>query len=87
MKITETTCYSHLLYLQTRGERFKHAIDKLTIKQGPAFDFEGVAGYIETSIEIEIKDLQIFTDIWLEWYKLPSDKRNQLYSLAKGTCV
>jgi hypothetical protein len=86
MKITDTTCYSHLLYLQTRGERFKQAIHKLSITYGPAFDHEGMAGYIETTIEIEVKDLRTFTDIWLEWYNLPTDKRNQMYNLAKGNC-
>lgn len=87
MKIIDTTCYSHILYLQTRGERFKQAINKLAITYGPAFDHEGMAGYIETTVEIEVKDLKVFSDIWLEWYNLPGDKRIQIYSLAKGTCL
>lgn len=87
MKITDTTCYSHILWLQTRGERFKQAINKLSITYGPAFDYEGIAGYIETTVEIEVKDLKVFSDIWLEWYTLHSDTRAKLYSLAKGTCI
>lgn len=84
MKLTGTTCYSHLLYVMCGGERtFGNAI--ATIKfNSPEFAHEGIAGYIETKYEIEVKDLVAFANLWNSWYSLPDIRRLNLYGLAKG---
>ena len=65
------------------GELLEQAVHKITFKQ-PNFVHEGVAGYIQTDYEIEVKDLQVFTNIWNTWYSLPDTRRLNLYGLAKG---
>jgi hypothetical protein len=50
----------------------------------PEFQYEGVAGYIATEYEIEIKDLVVFSNIWNSWYSLSDRRRQDLYGMAKG---
>ena len=83
MKISGTTCYSHLLWLMCSGEPLEHGVSSIKFNS-PAFTHEGVAGYIETKYEIEIKDLVKFAQIWNTWYSLPDKRRLHLYGLAKG---
>jgi hypothetical protein len=66
------------------GELFSNAISKMTITKGPLHQFEGMAGYIETEVEFDIKDLEIFTRLWYNWYSLSNTKKLNLYGLAKG---
>lgn len=83
MKLTGSTCYSRLLWLQCAGPLLEQAI--YSIKLGsPAFNHEGTAGFIETKYEIDIKDLQIFTNIWESYYSLSDTRKSHLYGLAKG---
>lgn len=65
------------------GAPLEQAIYKITFKS-PGFAHEGIAGYIETEYEIEVKDLKAFTNIWDSWYDLPEKRRLYLYGLAKG---
>ena len=65
------------------GEQFSIAVHKITLKE-PAFQHEGMAGYIETEYEIEVANLQTFCNIWNSWYSLSDTRRIQLYGLAKG---
>ena len=84
MKIIEKTCYSHLLYLQTRGVDFKRAVKEMAILKGPDFNREGFYGYIECEVVFEIEQLDVFTKIWLEWYVLPDTVRTKYYNMALG---
>lgn len=84
MKIVEKTCYSHLLYLQTRGVDFKRAVKEMAILKGPDFNGEGFNGYIECEVVFEIEQLDVFTKIWLEWYVLPDTVRTKYYNMALG---
>ena len=84
MKIIEKTCYSHLLYLQTRGVDFKRAVKEMAILKGPDFNGEGFNGYIECEVVFEIEQLDVFTKIWLEWYVLPDTVRTKYYNMALG---
>ena len=65
------------------GELLEQAVHKISYKT-PAFCHEGVAGYIETAYEIEVKDLVTFSNIWNTWYSLSEKRRLNLYGLAKG---
>jgi len=84
MKIIEKTCYSHLLYIQTRGVDFKRAVKEIALLKGPDFSGEGFNGYIECEVVFEIEQLDVFTKIWLEWYVLPDTVRTKYYNMALG---
>ena len=84
MKIIEKTCYSHLLYIQTRGVDFKRSVKEMAILKGPDFNGEGFNGYIECEVVFEIEQLDVFTKIWLEWYVLPDTVRTKYYNMALG---
>mgnify|MGYP000709254040 CR=1 FL=1 len=84
MKISGTTCYSHLLWVMCGGEKtFGNAIRSITFDT-PDFVHEGLAGYIETKYTIEVHDLVAFARLWESWYALSDKKRLDLYGLAKG---
>lgn len=84
MKLTAKTCYSHILWMLCSGPVFKESVSKFTIVSGPHYEFEGMAGYIETDVEFEISNLEKFTPLWCSWYSLPAKKRLDVYGLAKG---
>lgn len=65
------------------GEKLEHAIYSVSCKY-PNFSCEGIAGYVETEVTIEVKDLQAFTELWQAWYKEPLEKRNKLYNIMLG---
>lgn len=83
MIITGKTCYSRLLWLMCAGELFSRAVSRLDFT-APNFEHEGVAGYIETTYTIEVRDLKTFAAIWDAWYSLTEVRRLNLYGLAKG---
>ena len=83
MKVTGTTCYTRLLWLQCAGPLLEQAVHSIKM-ESPAFNYEGVAGFIETKYEIEIKDLEVFTNLWQSYYALSDTRRLHLYRLAKG---
>jgi hypothetical protein len=66
------------------GEQYSKAVGKMTITRGPYHEFEGMAGYIETEAELEIKDLERFTNLWYSYYRLSDTKKLYAYGLAKG---
>ena len=84
MKLIIKTCYSRVLWVMCAGEAYSQAVYQMTITKGPDFQYEGVAGYIETEAVFEIKDLRKFTDIWESWNSLSNAKKLNLYGLAKG---
>ena len=83
MKLTGKTCYTQLLWLMCSGELLEQAVHKISYTT-PEFRYEGMAGYIETNYEIEVKDLRAFSNIWYSWFSLTDKRRNELYGLAKG---
>lgn len=84
MRIVEKTCYSHLLYLMTRGPDFKRAVKEIALINAPDFNGEGFNGYIKCEVVFEIDQLDVFTRIWMEWYLLTPDERGYYYDLALG---
>jgi hypothetical protein len=66
------------------GELYSQSVSKMCITKGPYHQYEGVAGYIETEVEFEIRDLEKFSRLWYTWYTLSDTKRINLYGLAKG---
>lgn len=84
MKLTINCCYSQLLWIMCAGESYSNSVERMTIKKGPLHQYEGMAGYIETEVEFEIKDLRKFTDLWYSYYSLPDRRKLDLYGLAKG---
>lgn len=84
MKLIVNCCYSQVLWIMCAGPLYSDAVSKMTITKGPLHQFEGMAGYIETEVEFDIKDLNIFTRLWYSWYSLTDAKRLNLYGLAMG---
>lgn len=83
MLLKLTTCYSRILYLMSHGEHYGKAVNAIKIGR-PCFEHEGVAGYVETTVEIDIKDLLTFSKLWESWFSIPDLERNKWYMLAKG---
>lgn len=67
----------------SKGERLEQAVYSISCKS-PNFACEGMVGYVETEVSIEVKDLQTFTELWQSWYVESTEKRNKLYSLMLG---
>jgi len=84
MKLIIKTCYSRVLWVMCAGEAYSQAVSQMAITSGPMFQYEGMAGYIETEVVFEIRDLKKFTDIWESWYDLSDARKLNLYGLAKG---
>lgn len=84
MKLTVNTCYSHILWIQQAGPLFSQAVSKMCIISSPDYGSEGFNGYISTTVEFEIKDLKVFSNLWYSFYDLPSTTRLNLYGMAKG---
>ena len=82
VKLTLTTCYSHLLYFMSLGEAVQDCVYKIECSS-PDFQHEGVAGYIETVVTIHIKDLSKFSILWDKWHDLPPEERTRLYSIIR----
>lgn len=61
-------CFTHLSWLQRQNE-FLRAVSRVTYTQ-PAFEFEGIAGYIETKVEFEIKDMVLFAKVYNDYYSV-----------------
>jgi hypothetical protein len=66
------------------GEAYSKAVSRMAILEGPHHQYEGMAGYIETKVEFEIRDITRFANLWESYYSLSDTKRLNLYGLAKG---
>ena len=82
--IINKTCYTRVLWILCAGKPFQDAVRTLKITSGPNFDGEGFSGFIETDVEIEVKDILKFAQLWESWMALSSTRRLHLYGLAKG---
>lgn len=83
MKLEIKCCYSRLLWIMCAGEPFQQSVSSIKFTE-PRFDFEGMAGYIETIATIEIKDITKFAALWDSYNSLTDMRRCELYGLAKG---
>lgn len=82
MKLTETFCYSHVLYLLDMQE-FTQAINKIEFYT-PNIGAEGFNGYIETSVTIDVKDLEAVSKQIKAWYSIDDKIRSEYYKRARG---
>lgn len=82
MKIEVKTCYSHLLWMQLQGKIFSTAIESFTCSR-PLFEFEGVSGYIEVTINFNIRELSAFAELWSGWYTY-TDRTNFYHKISSG---
>lgn len=78
MKIVETMCHSHLLWMLAHAERFEKAVTNYAATT-PAFQYEGVAGYVETIVTFEVRELEDFTALFMEYRKLSHEHRSTIY--------
>lgn len=83
MELKVKTCYSRILWLLCSGKKLEQAIYKIDFTS-PNFQHEGLAGYIETTATIHIKDLASFTHLWESYHSLTDKRKSELYGLAKG---
>lgn len=80
MKLTVTTCHSHLLFMQMQGDEFQQAVLSFS-SSAPDYAAEGLAGYVEVKLEIQIRSLEVFTKIWNSWYSY--DDRTEFYNMMR----
>ena len=78
MKITNTMCHSHLLWMLSQPAKFERAVYKYSATS-PAYQHEGMAGYIETEVTFEISDLQSFTALYFEYHNMDTNTRSNWY--------
>lgn len=82
MQLTDKMCYSKLLAMQeTPG--WADAVDKVEYTR-PLVEYEGVAGYVETTVTITVRSLPKLTEIMGSWYNLPDTERNRYRRKAMG---
>jgi len=55
----------------SQTKEFEQAIFKYSASS-PAYQYEGVAGYIETIVTFEIRDLEKFSNLYNQYNKLPN---------------
>lgn len=79
MKFTTTMCHSHLLWMLMNTKDFEQAVFKYHATS-PAYQSEGVAGYIETTVDFELKSLSQFSELYNAYYKLDCDQRIKWYN-------
>ena len=78
------TCYTHLLWMLTfRAKEFATAVSKHECTQ-PAFEHEGMAGYVECKMIFEVKDIALFAKIFNDWYA--ATNRSDFYSQITKNC-
>lgn len=83
MLLKLTTCYSRILYIMSKISVYSKAINHIKVDR-PLFEHEGVAGYVETTVEIEIRDLALFSELWESWFLLSDNQRQNWYYIAKN---
>jgi len=66
-----------------QGERFSSCVASIKVSS-PGHTHEGMTGYIETDVTIEVKGLTSFAQLWDNWYNLSDDQRTYWYRQALG---
>lgn len=82
MKLTTKLCHSHLMSMLLMPDKFHNAVQSY-VATPPNMEHEGIIGYMEVDATFHIKDLQAFTDLWYNAYKMPSD-RSEWYHKVKS---
>lgn len=77
MKIQDKLCYSKLLWLFMNKD-FTSSVSK-TVFTKPAFEHEGMAGYIETDVEFEVISIQGFAKAYEAYTNVPSKVKTDFY--------
>lgn len=85
MKIIDKVCYSQLLWALAQP-KFTQSISKVTFTK-PDITNECMAGYMESSVEIEVTHLINFTEIWNQWYRTTDYIRMYYRGLALNGTV
>lgn len=82
MQLTDKICFSKLLFMQ-QHPYWAASINKCSYTR-PQVEYEGVAGYIETTITLDIKCLEAFMMVERDWWKLDHDERMKYRRIALG---
>lgn len=85
MIIKDKMCYSKLLWLYS-NKKFMQSISKVTTDQ-PAYELEGMAGYIEVNVEFNVNNLSMFAQQMANYDKQPDDIKIEMYRTALGSRV
>lgn len=86
MQLTDKMCYSKLLWMQQQPNWYR-AVHKVTYK-APQVEYEGMAGYVETEVTIDVREISELVSIMNSWYSLTVGERSFFYNLARGIkCV
>lgn len=79
MKFEVKMCHSHLMAMLMKPAQFQRAVYDYRATT-PDIEYEGIAGYIETIVTFNIRDLELFTSLFTEcslvtpeWYKVVKD--------------
>lgn len=86
MKLTVTLCQTTLIAMLLNPEKFEQAVWKYEAT-APAYTLEGINGYMEIVVTFHVKDLTLFTRLWEESYKLPSDRSDWYNKIRTGYFV
>ena len=63
MNIEVTMCYSQLMSMLLQPEEFSKAVTKFT-SSSPNIEHEGMNGYMETVVKIEVRSLANFSNLY-----------------------
>lgn len=83
MKITTKMCHSHLMSMLLQPERMEQAVVSFHATT-PLVSLEGVTGYIETTVEFDVKSLTLFTQLYESSYTYPSDRAKWYHTVRTG---
>ena len=75
MKLEVKMCHSHLMVMLMNPATFQRAIHSYSATT-PDVEHEGMAGYIETVVTFQIKDLETFTSLYRESSKISGEWYN-----------
>jgi hypothetical protein len=74
--IIKNMSYSHLMWMQTRGEAYQRAISMTSFSE-PQVDSEGMTGYIcVREVTFMLKDITAFAKLHNEWYNLADEHKS-----------
>lgn len=83
MKLEVVMCHSSLMSMLLRPEEFEQAVISYTAT-APDVTNEGFAGYMETKVVFNIKDLERFSKLYSSSYTYPSDRSAWYYKVKNA---
>ena len=83
MKIELVTCHTVLISMLMMPEKFSRAIASYKAT-APNVDHEGVIGYLEVSVEFEVRDLEAFTALYRDAYLYPTERAEWYHFIRNG---